>query len=85
MVELNKKEIIVPSECELEGMIKRHLEFGKSRELTTISMRGYLAALLDHGVIEFERYSNLIKLLPNQWGKRQSLEIFLGPEEADEE
>jgi hypothetical protein len=79
MVETAKKLVYIPKEEEIAEMIRSHLECGRSKKNTTICLGGYLAALLDRGLLEIDVYSRLSKLLPQQWGVTQVMEIFIGP------
>ncbi|RUL69437.1 hypothetical protein [Dyella choica] len=63
------------SEEELRGRISRQLRWRESSNTVALIWRGYLAALLDWGLIEVHVFERLSKMLP-LLGKIEVAELF---------
>ncbi|RDI09699.1 hypothetical protein DFO48_107223 [Comamonas sp. AG1104] len=76
-----------PTEEELRNRITRQLGWRGPTDTVVLLWHGYLAALLEWGVIEVHLYDSLSKLLPPMGSKEQS-ELFadepLSPERERE-
>lgn len=76
-----------PTEDELRNRITRQLGWRGATNTVVLLWHGYLAALLEWGVIEVHVYDSLSKLLPPVGSKEQS-ELFadepLSPERERE-
>ncbi|PFH10125.1 hypothetical protein BCF11_2536 [Collimonas sp. PA-H2] len=64
-----------PTEEELCNRITRQLSWHREKDTVVLIWRGYLAGLLEWGVIEFHVYERLVKLLP-QVGNKELSELF---------
>jgi hypothetical protein len=65
-----------PTEEELRNRITRQIEWRGSTNTVTLIWHGYLAALLEWGVIEVYAFKNLSSLLPDI-GYKELQELFL--------
>ena len=65
-----------PTKEELHDRITRHLEWRGSTDTIALIWRGYLAALLEWGLIEVHAFNKLSALLPDV-GYKELHELFL--------
>ncbi len=64
-----------PTEEELRNRITRQLEWRGTSDATVLVWHGYLAGLLEWGLIEVHVYDRLMALLP-QVGNKELSELF---------
>jgi hypothetical protein len=64
-----------PTEEELRNRIRRQLQWHGSTDTVALIWHGYLAALLEWGVIDIQIYDRLISLLPSI-GYKELDELF---------
>lgn len=72
----------IPTKGDLRSRILEHLEARANNQLVTAGWQGYLAALLESGLLEIPDYDELAGLLPAR-AKTPIVELFLGPEYVD--
>ena len=71
-----------PTEEELRSRLLRHLEARPNNPLVSAVWHGYLASLLEWGVLDVGVHGRLVDLLPNP-GSTEMVEIMLTPEFVD--
>lgn len=73
----------LPTKAELVDRITTHLSRRENSEVVNLLWKGYLAALLEWGLLEVGDYDDL-KELVSDVGQEELREIFLGfPEEHE--
>lgn len=73
-----------PTEEELERRIRRHLRWRGSADEAALLWRGYLAGLLEWGLVDVSVYERLCLLLPDV-GRKELVELFLDRPVTSEE
>lgn len=70
--------VIIPTEDELRLRILAHIEARPDSKDTVSSVwQGYIAGLLEWGLLDINAYDRLVKLLPDM-GRDQVVEILRG-------
>ena len=73
----------IPTEEDLKNRITSHLKLRNSSDNVSLIWHGYIASLLEWGLIEPETYGRLLALLP-EVGKAELLELFAGTATQEE-
>ena len=73
----------LPDETELRSRIVEHLRARPQNPMVAASWHGYIAGLLEWGVIDANIHSRLADLLPTS-GSIETCEILAGPDYVDE-
>jgi len=74
--------VIIPEEAELRSRILAHLASRPGNPYVGAVWSGYLAGLLEWGVIDGNVHSRLSDLLPMA-GESETLDVMLGPDYVD--
>lgn len=74
--------VIIPEEDELRSRILAHLQARPSNPLVPAVWQGYIAGLLEWGIIDVATHGRLCDLLPEP-GKAEMVEIMMGSECVD--
>ena len=75
--------VMIPEEDELRSRILAHLSARPGNPLVAAVWSGYLAGLIEWGVLEPDAHSRLSNLLPKS-GSLETVEILLGTDYLDE-
>ena len=75
--------VLIPEEEDLRSRILAHLRARPGNQLVSAVWQGYLASLLEWGVISADMSSRLSDLL-SKTGALEMVEIMLGPDYVDE-
>jgi hypothetical protein len=67
----------IPTEEELRSRITRQLKWRANSDEVVLIWHGYLAGLMEWGIIELETYERLSELLPHK-GNKVLAELFQG-------
>ena len=74
--------VIIPNENELRSRILAHLEARPGNPFVAAVWNGYLASLLEWGLIDVNAHLRLSDLVPKP-GSIETVEIFLGTDHVD--
>lgn len=74
--------VMIPDEAELRSRILRHIEARPGNDFVAAVWEGYLAGLLEWGVIDGNAHARLSALLPKA-GTPEMIEIMLGTDYVD--
>ena len=82
---MTKQLTVGPSEEELTKRINEHLALHSGSECVIMIWRGYLAGLVEFGIITPKTYSNVSQILPESVGLCELNELMGGLPSEDED